>query len=101
MVMPMRRLVLAVWLALFASQTAGLMAAVAPDGCVEDGRGSASDSCPDSCARCLCCARVPPLVTPLVSEISAAPLTGPALPSTNSSATSADPGGIFHVPRTR
>ena len=93
------RLFLALWLAAFAVQTTDLVAAVVPDECTEDTRGSAGDPCSDDCARCVCCARLPVFVpqvvgsTPLGVLDTADPLP-PVAPST-----SPLPRGILHVPK--
>jgi hypothetical protein len=93
------RLLLTLWLAAFAVQSVELPMLLAPDGCTEETRGSASDPCPESCPRCLCCARVPAFVpqdaTPVPAEPVAHALVLPALdPSTTPS-----PHGIYHVPK--
>ena len=93
------RLFLVVWLVAFAGQTTGLVASVIPDECVEDTRGSAADSCPEDCARCACCARLPLFVPQaLISTAADVPadseLVSPIDPSTN-----ALPRGILHVPK--
>ena len=101
MVAPMTRagrLLFVIWLALFAVQASELIAAIAPDDCVED-VGGAADPCPDPCVRCVCCARVAPLVPPVVPSVSASPPEAIAVPSLIASATSAEPRRIFHVPR--
>lgn len=97
----MARLFLAVWVTLFAVQASELLAAVMPDDCVEDVRGSAEDPCPDNCARCVCCAQLPVSVTPLPAGVpaEAAATTAVALPG--DLVVSADPRGILHVPKTR
>jgi hypothetical protein len=95
------RLLLALWLALFTVQSSGLVAAVSPDECVESSAGAADDVCPDDCARCVCCARVPlfvPHVLAPPAREQATPL--PRVGVTDCPA-SAEPSGIFHVPKTR
>jgi hypothetical protein len=95
------RLFLVLWLALFAVQTSDLVAAVAPDGCLAATGDPAGDSCPDGCARCICCARVSLFVPHVVpagftgtfADIPAHPIVG--------FASSAEPHGILHVPKTR
>jgi hypothetical protein len=93
------RLFLVVWLVAFAGQTTGLVASVIPDECVEDTRGSAADSCPENCARCVCCARLPVFVPQVLASAAVetpaiADLLPPIDPSTN-----ALPRGILHVPK--
>jgi hypothetical protein len=94
----MGRLFLALWLALFAVQTCDLIAAIAPDGCVEES-GAPNDRCPDSCARCVCCARAAAFIPqgPAHSpgaEIARAVVQPPLAPSTTPS-----PRAVFHVPK--
>ena len=96
---PMSRTVLALWLALFAVQSSDLLAVVAPDGCVEDARGSIPDPCPDRCAHCVCCARVPTLLPSAVPVVSIAPGTEIAVPPFVASRSTAEPGRVFHVPK--
>jgi len=93
------RLFLALWLALFAVQVTDLVAAVAPDACVEDTSESATDSCPPHCARCVCCSRasvfVPQAIVSASSRI--ATVLMPVFPS--GSSTSAVARRVFHVPK--
>ena len=95
------RLFLALWLALFAVQTSDLIAAVSPDECVESRGGAADDACPDSCARCLCCARGPVFVPHAAVPAAGEPMVPLPVPPSSDSATSGEPHGIFHVPKTR
>jgi hypothetical protein len=92
------RVLLIVWLAAFAVQSTELLAAVVPDDCVEDVRGT-TDDCPQSCARCVCCARLPIFVTkapaPAVLDVPARPVAD----STPDSMPAADPRGVLHVPK--
>ena len=95
----MGRLFLAAWLALFAIQSSDLLAAVAPDDCVEETRRSAGDPCSDNCARCVCCARIPvfvpqPLVPTPTDDVTVADPPPPL-----DSSTTAAPRGVFHVPK--
>jgi hypothetical protein len=93
----MGRVFLAVWLALFAVQASDLVAAVAPDGCVEE---SSADPCPERCARCVCCTRVPLCVPLIALVISAEAMTEIATVPPREFVSSADPHGILHVPKT-
>jgi hypothetical protein len=63
------RLFLAVWVVLFSVQATDLVAAVAPDSCTEATSGSAGDACGDACPRCVCCARVAPVVPQAVATM--------------------------------
>ena len=95
----MLRVFLTLWLAAFAVQTTDLLATVIPDSCVEDTRGSAADPCPENCARCVCCARLPVFV-PHVLAPTAADVLGvddplPPIERTTNPA----PRGILHVPK--
>lgn len=93
------RLFLAVWLAAFAVQTTDLLASVIPDDCVEDTRGSGADPCPERCARCVCCARLPVFVPQVAASTPTdARVTADALPTIDPS-TSPHPRGVLHVPK--
>ena len=92
------RLFLTVWLAAFAVQSTDLLASVVPDSCVEDTRGSAADPCPENCARCVCCARVPLFVLHIVSPVSDLLVNAVSLPPIQRSTISV-PQPIFHVPK--
>lgn len=96
------RLFLAVWLALFALQSADVFALVAPDGCFEATEGGTDpDGCPDqSCPRCLCNARVPAPAT-LAVTFAVEPPVAMAPTAIISPSTSASPRGILHVPKAR
>jgi len=88
-----------VWLAAFVGQSTDLLASMIPDDCVEDTRGSGTDPCPENCARCVCCARVPVFVPQvLASAPSDAPVIADSLPPTDRQ-TSPAPRGILHVPK--
>jgi hypothetical protein len=91
------RFVLAVWIGVFAFQSADLFTFVVTDDCTETAGGI--DPCPENCSRCVCCARttvlVSPTVTPGIVSITS-PLSLPALDFTDN----AHPHGIFHVPKT-
>jgi len=90
---------LLVWLAAFAVQSTDLLATVIPDACVEDARGSTTDPCPDDCARCVCCARVPAFVPHLMTSApSATPGVADTLAPIDPS-TSPEPRGILHIPK--
>lgn len=100
MVVSVVRLFLAVWLVGFAVQSTDVLASIVPDDCVEDTRGSASDPCPDQCARCVCCARMPVSVPQVLAVApfdvvaiteSLPPIGRPTNPA---------PRGILHVPKT-
>ena len=94
----MGRLFLALWLALFAVQTCDLIAAIAPDGCVEDS-GKANDQCPESCARCVCCARVSAFIPPMPSLDPDAEAARPVAQRPHDPSTIPSPRTIFHVPK--
>ena len=96
--MAVLRVFLTVWLAAFALQTTDLLATVVPDGCVEDARGSAADPCPENCARCVCCARLPILIPQIEAPTSDVLVSTEALPPIQRSITSI-PHPIFHVPK--
>jgi hypothetical protein len=100
-VKPLGRIFLALWLALFAVQASDLVAACAPDDCVEQSEEAAGDNCPDDCARCVCCARVPVFVPHPVDNAPSEARAGLAGPAVIDAVTSAEPRGILHVPRTR
>jgi hypothetical protein len=93
------RLFLAIWLAAFAAQATDLVASVIPDDCVEETRGSSTDPCPDNCARCVCCARLPVFVPQAFAPepVDTGNVTG-LLPPLEPS-TSALPLRILHVPK--
>lgn len=95
-----RRLLLATWLAVFALQSADVVALVLPDGCFELAEGGDDDDgCPDQgCARCLCGARIPaPVVTTVTFAIE--PPAAAAPPAFLEPSTSVSPRGVFHVPK--
>lgn len=94
------RLFLALWLAAFSVQSADLLAAIVPDDCVEETRGSAGDPCSDDCARCVCCARVPLFVPHVLAPAPADPLAVADSRQPLDPATSPQPRGILHVPKT-
>ena len=93
------RFVLAIWLAVFAIQGTELLASVIPDECVEDTRGSATDPCPESCARCVCCARLPVFLPHLAAALPTDPVVTPAPLPPLGRFTSPQPRGILHVPK--
>jgi hypothetical protein len=95
------RLFLAVWLVAFAAQATDLIATVIPDDCVEDARGSAADPCPDECARCVCCARVPIFVPPVAAPGGGHVMRTAQIPSPIERPTDPLPRGILHVPKAR
>jgi hypothetical protein len=93
------RLFLTVWLAGFVVQSTDLLASIIPDDCVEETRGSAFDPCPENCARCVCCARVPVFVPQVhAAAPTAAPGVADLLPPIDRPMNPA-PRGILHVPR--
>jgi hypothetical protein len=92
------RVFLTVWLAAFAVQTTDLLATVVPDGCVEETRGSAADPCPENCARCVCCARLPIFIPQIESPASDVPVNPVSLPPIQRSTISVSQP-IFHVPK--
>jgi hypothetical protein len=94
------RLFLAVWLAAFAVQTAGVLTLTAPDTCTEDVRGSANDPCADGCPRCLCCARIPAFVPQAASDLTVQHVSFSAPLPPLDPATTASPHRIYHVPKT-
>ena len=93
------RLFLAVWLAAFAVQSTNLIASVLPDDCVEDTRGSATDPCPDTCARCVCCARATVFIRQALASTPADCVADVAPLPLIDRYTSAAPRGILHVPK--
>lgn len=93
------RVFLALWLVLFAVQTSDLIAVVSPDECVDAGAGAPGDACPDSCARCICCARVPVVVLPAPIDAAPAAVASADRPASVDPATDPAPRGILHVPR--
>jgi hypothetical protein len=93
------RFLLAIWLAAFAAQTTDLFASVIPDGCVEETRGSAGDACPENCARCVCCARLPVFVPQLLAPVPADTGGATEPPAPLAPSTNAPPLGILHVPK--
>ena len=95
------RLFLAVWIVLFSVQASELLAAVVPDDCVEDVRGTDEDPCPDNCARCVCCAGLPVSVTPPPGRVPAEAMVATATGLPGDFFVSHDPHGILHVPKTR
>jgi hypothetical protein len=95
----MARVLLAFWLALFVLQTTELLAGVVPDECVEDTRSAGDDPCPQNCAYCVCCARLPVFVPVAVPLAPAEPLAMPASAASVSQPASPAPRGIFHVPK--
>jgi hypothetical protein len=95
------RLFLAIWLAAFAVQSSELLAALVPDECVEEARGSAADPCPENCARCVCCARIPVFVPQVAAPAPTEAVADVDLLPPGDPSTSALPRGILHVPKTR
>jgi hypothetical protein len=93
------RLFLALWLVLFAVQATGLVAAVAPDACVEDTGESATDSCPPHCARCVCCSRASVFMTPAIVSACSHVATVLVPLSMSDGSTSAVARSVFHVPK--
>jgi hypothetical protein len=92
---------LAAWVAVFACQTAGVAALVAPDDCVElAGNAQDDDPCPDTCPTCVCCARVPASLSPDPVSVAEPPVLA-SVPPVIDSFSSATPRGILHVPKTR
>ncbi len=93
------RAFLVLWLALFSVQTSGVVAVVAADDCVEFAVDEHTDTCPDICLRCVCCARmtvVPSLLAePCASAVATAAPPTPVTPRV----TTAHPPRILHVPK--
>lgn len=93
------RLFFACWLGLFAIQTSDLLILVAGDDCTEAIAGSASDPCPQNCARCFCCVQIAPFLT----LVSATVCDEPALPLVMFGPSDAPPNPpphrILHVPK--
>ena len=93
------RVFLVLWLAVFSVQTSGIVAAVAADDCVDFAADERTDTCPDICLRCVCCARmtvVPSLLAePCASAVVTATPSAPVAPRL----TTAHPPGILHVPK--
>jgi hypothetical protein len=87
-----------VWIVAFAVQATDLLTVIAPDTCTEEASGSAGDPCPQGCARCVCCARVPASVpqdaTPVAEQFARTESLPPLDPATTPS-----PRGIYHVPK--
>ena len=96
----MTRVLLVLWLALFAVQASEVLAAVAPDQCVEDA-GPSSDPCPDQCVRCVCCARIPSSVAPVLTIATIGPDADIAPVAPQQQLPSAEPHRILHVPNAR
>jgi hypothetical protein len=96
----MGRACLVLWLALFSLQTSDLIAAVAPDGCVEQSESS-SDPCQEGCPRCVCCARLPPCVAQASADLDSEPAVPVVAPRSIELPPAAEPHGILHVPRPR
>ena len=96
------RVFLAIWLGVFSVQGADLLTVLAPDDCLELATdNSTGDPCPDTCARCVCCARVAMSVS---AEVMSAPVDRPVAAAALAEfefPTSAEPHGILHVPKTR
>jgi len=92
------RFFLALWLALFVVQGTELLASVVPDDCV-DTRGSAPDPCPQNCASCVCCARLPVFVPQVSASASIGTVVAVEPPPVIDHATSPHPLGVFHVPK--
>ncbi len=96
------RLLLVVWLGVFSFQSGNLLVLVAADDCVQLATDrTAGDPCPDTCARCVCCARVAASVS---SDVMSAPVDRPVVAAALAEfdfPTSAEPHGILHVPKTR
>jgi hypothetical protein len=97
--MPVGRLFLSAWLAVFALQSADAFTLLVPDDCgLLSSERRSSDPCPDGCARCVCCARTAlPSLSPTLARgddvMTDAPLFFVGPPG------SAHPPGIFHVPK--
>jgi hypothetical protein len=100
MVVEVAKVFLAVWIALFSMQASELLAAVVPDDCVEDIRGSDADPCPDPCPRCVCCARIPLAIAQIPAAPPLAVVAAPLVIRAADRVASADPHGILHVPKT-
>ena len=99
---PVGRTFLALWLGVFAGQSANLLAIVVPDDCTEAASESRhTDPCPDDCVQCVCCARTtvvtPPAVNPGAPELLLATLVIPEAQSP----VSPYPPDILHVPKAR
>ena len=91
------RLFLAFWLVAFGAQSTGVFAMVAPDACVEDAGAAGDDNCPDTCARCACCARMPVNIAPL--RVAAPNHARPVRVTTTDHLTSGVPRGVLHIPK--
>lgn len=92
------RLFLAVWLGVFALDTSGAVALVAPDDCVALVDVEADEGCPDTCPRCVCCARAPGLASPTIMSGSNASTWTVWLPLLEP-VTHPAPRGILHIPK--
>ena len=95
----MVRLFLAVWLVAFVVQSTDLLASIIPDDCVEDTRGSAGDPCPENCARCICCARLPVFVPQVSASVLSESVDLTDLLPLIDRVTGPAPRGILHVPK--
>lgn len=96
----MRRLFLALWLAVFSLQTADLFAILLPDQCVEGTDDVGSDQCPGNCARCVCCTRSPGVASPILVPIRCEIVTIAAVVPPPVRSSSAHPHDILHIPKT-
>ena len=93
------RVFLVLWLALFSVQASGVLAAVAADDCVEFAVDERTDACPDICPRCICCARMTVVPSPLAAPCAAAVPTDAPQTSVVPRITTAHPPSILHVPK--
>jgi hypothetical protein len=98
-VTPVIRLVLLVWLAIFAAQSSDLLAIALPDECTESSQ--AGDPCQDNCVRCVCCARLPVFVSQPLATVVAEPADAALLVPAVDTLTDAIPRAILHVPKIR
>jgi hypothetical protein len=95
------RILLTLWVSLFAAQVTDLFTLVVPDDCVNAASSNTDDSCPSgTCARCICCARSVAPVTQVLTVTAAVTPVVVDVPSQNSLVPSPEPRGIFHVPKT-
>ncbi|HEY1303853.1 MAG TPA: hypothetical protein VGF24_09920 [Vicinamibacterales bacterium] len=96
----MARVLLALWLGLFAMQATDVLAFVAPDDCVGGCSSSRDDACQTgTCMRCVCCARTVAPVTPVTVVLSSTASVVVDVPSFTEFVPSPDPRGILHIPK--
>ena len=95
----MARLFFACWLGMFAVQTSDLLVLVAGDDCTEAVAGSASDPCPQNCARCFCCMQIAPVVTLASANVCDDAALSKAFLGPTDAPPNPPPHRILHVPK--